>query len=59
MRREFKVVIRKDGEWYLGTVEEIPEVISQGRTIDELLENLRSALKEALEDRDSGKSDLE
>ena len=45
----YKAVIKQDGEWWIGWVEEIPGVNSQGRTRDELLENLRSALAEALE----------
>jgi predicted RNase H-like HicB family nuclease len=30
--------------WYIGQIEEIPEVISQGKTIEELEENLMDAL---------------
>jgi len=42
-------VVRRDGEWWIGWIEEIPGVNSQGRTREELLDNLRSALTEALE----------
>ena len=49
MRRPFTAVIKKDGHWWIGWVEEIPGVNSQGRTREELLENLRSALGKALE----------
>jgi len=42
-------VIRNDDGWWIGWVEEIPGVNSQGRTKSELLKNLRSALREALE----------
>jgi predicted RNase H-like HicB family nuclease len=42
-------VIQRDGAWWIGWVEEIPGVNSQGRTREELLENLASALSEALE----------
>ena len=45
----FTAVIRRDGPWWIGWVEEIPGVNSQGSTRDELLENLRSALQEVLE----------
>ena len=49
MSPTYKAVIKKDGDWWIGWIEEIPGVNSQGRTRDELLENLRSALTEALE----------
>ena len=49
MRREFTAVIKKDESWWIGWVEEIPGVNSQGKTRAELMKNLRSALKEALE----------
>jgi len=53
MKQEFKVVIQRDGEWWIGWAEEIPGVNSQGTSMNELLENLKSALQEALEfDRD-------
>ena len=49
MKRTFNAVVKKDEDWWIGWVEEIPGVNSQGRTRAELLKNLRSALKEALE----------
>jgi predicted RNase H-like HicB family nuclease len=49
MKRSFKAVIKQDEGWWIGWVEEIPGVNSQGKTRAELLKNLRSALKEALE----------
>ncbi len=49
MKRKFNAVIKKDSGWWIGWVEEIPGVNSQGRTKAELLKNLRSALSEALE----------
>ena len=45
----YNAVIRRDGEWWIGWVEEIPGVNSQGSTRDELLANLSEALSEALE----------
>jgi predicted RNase H-like HicB family nuclease len=45
----FTAVVKRDGRWWIGWVEEIPGVNSQGRTRDELIENLRSELSEALE----------
>lgn len=45
----YKAILRRDGEWWIGWIEEIPGVNSQGATREELLENLRSALSEILE----------
>jgi predicted RNase H-like HicB family nuclease len=49
MPATFSAVIQQHGDWWIGWVEEIPGVNSQGHTREELLENLRDALKEALE----------
>jgi predicted RNase H-like HicB family nuclease len=49
MKREFTAVIKQDAGWWIGWVEEIPGVNSQGKTKAELLKNLRSAIKEAVE----------
>ncbi|MCA1832646.1 MAG: type II toxin-antitoxin system HicB family antitoxin [Actinomycetota bacterium] len=49
MKTEFKAVLKQDGDWWIGWVEEIPGVNSQGSTREELLDNLKSALEEAVE----------
>ncbi len=49
MNTSYTAVIQQDGEWWIGWVEEIPGVNSQGSTREELLDNLRDALEEALE----------
>ncbi|MCI0845142.1 MAG: type II toxin-antitoxin system HicB family antitoxin [Chloroflexi bacterium] len=49
MDTRYTAVIQKNGKWWIGWVEEIPGVNSQGATREELMENLRSALEEALE----------
>ncbi|PYL00630.1 MAG: hypothetical protein DME19_04450 [Verrucomicrobia bacterium] len=49
MKHTFTAVIKQDEGWWIGWVEEIPGVNSQGKTRAELRKNLRSALKEALE----------
>lgn len=49
MRNEFTAVVRQDGPWWVGWIEEIPGVNSQGESREELMENLRSALREMLE----------
>ena len=42
-------LIQRDGDLWIGWVQEISGVNSQAKTREELLENLRSALEEALE----------
>ena len=49
MKRNFTAVIKQDEGWWIGWIEEVTGVNSQGRTKKELLANLRSALREALE----------
>ncbi|MFA6402014.1 MAG: type II toxin-antitoxin system HicB family antitoxin [Salinivirgaceae bacterium] len=46
----FNALIKEteDG-WFFGQIEEVPEAMSQGKTIDELLENLNDALNMVLE----------
>ena len=45
----YTAAIQHDDPWWIGWIEEIPGVNSQGKTREELIENLRSALGEALE----------
>ena len=47
--RNYTALIKKADDWWAGRVAEVPGVLSQGKTRDELLENLQSALDEALE----------
>ncbi len=47
--KAFTAVIKRDGPWWIGWIEEIPGVNSQGESREELLGNLRSALEEAIE----------
>jgi predicted RNase H-like HicB family nuclease len=44
----YNAVIRQDGPWWIGWIEEVPGVNSQGATREELIANLREALAEAL-----------
>ncbi len=37
-------VYKKSGKWYLGWIEEIPGVNTQGKTLQETKENLKEAL---------------
>jgi predicted RNase H-like HicB family nuclease len=49
MQTTYTAVIQRDDGWWIGWIEEIPGVNSQGETREELLENLQSGLQEALE----------
>ena len=48
MKQEFTAILKKDSGWWIGWIEEIPGVNSQGKTKTELVKNLRSALSESL-----------
>src|SRR5207237_208387 len=49
MTKASTALVKQDGEWWIGWIEEVPGVNAQGKTHDELFTNLRSALQEALE----------
>jgi len=46
---EYTAIVQKDGDWWIGWIEEVPGVNCQEATRDELLETLRITLQEALE----------
>jgi predicted RNase H-like HicB family nuclease len=48
----YRVALRKSEEGYSVSVQGLPGCLSQGRTRDEALENIRSAIQEYLEVRD-------
>lgn len=45
----YTAILKRDGDWWIGWVEEVPGVNTQERTREELLANLRVILAEALE----------
>mgnify|MGYP001617791867 CR=1 FL=1 len=49
MKQQFTAVYKKSGKWYLGWVEEVPGVNTQGKTLKEVKENLKEALFLVLE----------
>ena len=49
MVKQFTAIYKKTGKWYLGWVEEIPGVNTQGKTLKEAKENLKEALLLILE----------
>lgn len=50
------ISISKGEEFFIGTIKEIPAVISQGSTIDEAKENVIDALELYLEDMQKEKT---
>jgi len=48
MNNEYTAVIKQDGDWWVGWVEEIQGVNCQEATYRELLESLKITLQEAL-----------
>jgi predicted RNase H-like HicB family nuclease len=44
MTKQFTAIYKKSGKWYLGWIEEIPGVNTQGETLKEVKENLKEAL---------------
>ena len=50
MSREYTAIFEKRVRWYIGFVEEIPGVNTQGRTLAEARENLKEALEMILEE---------
>lgn len=49
MASTFTAVIRQDGPWWIGWIEEISGVNAQEHSREELLESLRQVLRKALE----------
>lgn len=49
MTASYTAVIQQHDKWWTGWIEEVPGVNSQGETREELIENLKDALDEALE----------
>ena len=45
----FTAILKRDGDWWIGWVEEVPGVNAQERSREELLGSLRTILTEALE----------
>ena len=45
----YTAVVKQDGDWWIGWVEEVPGVNAQEASRDELLASLKEMLQEALE----------
>ncbi|MEM8642510.1 MAG: type II toxin-antitoxin system HicB family antitoxin [Cyanobacteria bacterium P01_G01_bin.54] len=49
MSIQFTAIIKQDGDWWIGWVEEVSGVNAQERSKEELLVSLREALQDILE----------
>lgn len=49
MASTFTAITKKDGEWWIGWIEEVPGVNAQEETKEQLISSLREILSEALE----------
>ena len=49
MDNKYTAVIKRENEWWIGWIEEVPGVNCQERTKEELLSSLKQTLKEAIE----------
>jgi predicted RNase H-like HicB family nuclease len=49
MKNQYTAVVKKDGDWWIGWIEEVPGVNCQEKSRKELIESLKVTLKEALE----------
>ena len=49
MQNTYKAVIKKDGKWWIGWIEEVTGVNCQEQTREALIETLEVTLREALE----------
>ncbi len=49
MEQGYSAIVKKDGNWWIGWVQEVPGVNAQESTKEELLGSLREALKDVLE----------
>jgi predicted RNase H-like HicB family nuclease len=48
MNTQYKAIVKKEGDWWFGWIEEIPGVNCQEATREELLVSLSVTLREAL-----------
>ena len=46
---QYTAVIKQDGAWWIGWIEEVPGVNCQEKTRDELMESLKITLREAID----------
>ncbi|MBI4310514.1 MAG: type II toxin-antitoxin system HicB family antitoxin [Chloroflexi bacterium] len=58
MQATFTAVFKREGNWWIASVEELPGANTQGKTLDEARENLKEAITLVLEaNRDIARAD--
>ena len=45
----YTAIIQRDGDWWIGWIEEVPNALAQERTREELINSLKEVLKIMLE----------
>ena len=60
MNQNYSAMVKQDGPWWIGWIEEVPGVSCQESTRDDLLHTLQATLSEALEmKRDDARNDVD
>jgi len=49
MNSQYTAIVKREGNWWIGWIEEVPGVNCQERSRERLMESLKVTLKEALE----------
>jgi len=49
MNKNYTAVVKQDGKWWIGWIEEVPGVNCQEESRNELLASLKETLREALD----------
>jgi predicted RNase H-like HicB family nuclease len=49
MDTQYTAIVKQQGDWWIGWVEEVPGINCQERSREELMETLRVTLQEAIE----------
>jgi predicted RNase H-like HicB family nuclease len=49
MNSQYTAIIKRENDWWIGWIEEVPGVNCQERSREQLMETLKVTLKEALE----------
>ena len=50
---EMPVIIKKEGKWYTAWAVDV-DIVTQGKTIEEAIKNIKEAVELYLEDEDTG-----
>jgi predicted RNase H-like HicB family nuclease len=57
---KFTAVFEREGEWWIGYIEELPGANTQGQTLEEVRENLKEAVQLVIEaNRDLARRETE